>query len=227
MEATPSKLSLVAQFDDLCRQLRDDTQDEELFLDFVQNQEACRQRWHAAELENAELRRQVAALQKANTELLRKLAHTKDVLEKDVLWREKRERELLSKQYQLEQIRVFMMNGTDRREETLAFLKEVEDSHTRKLLTMEESIGSVLSPSDASDEEEELAWETTFEQRSPPRARVTTEEAEEVQAPRSELLGPIYSSGGTGGSDENTSWCASKSAASGSKKHHFFSPILK
>ncbi|KAH9375927.1 hypothetical protein HPB48_012567 [Haemaphysalis longicornis] len=77
MEATPPKLSLVAQFDCLCRKLRDDTQGEELFLDFVPNQEACRQHWHAAELEKAELRRQVAALQEANTELSRNLAHIK------------------------------------------------------------------------------------------------------------------------------------------------------
>lgn len=154
MEPAPPKLSLVAQFDDLCRQLRDDTQEEELFLDFVQNQETCRQRWHTAELENAELRRQVAALQEDKTELSRKLAHTKDVLEKEVLRREKCERELLSKQHQLQQIREFMMNSTDRREETLTFLKEVEDDHARKLQTIDESIGSVLSPSDASDEED-------------------------------------------------------------------------
>ncbi|XP_077550675.1 uncharacterized protein LOC144163867 [Haemaphysalis longicornis] len=127
MDATPPKLSLVAQFDDLCRQLRDDAENEDLFLDFVQNQEACRQRWLAAKLENAELKRQIATLQDANTELSSTLAHTKRVLAEEVLSRQNCERELLLKEQQLDQIRAFMMNGTENREEALVFPHEVDD----------------------------------------------------------------------------------------------------
>lgn len=154
MEPTPPKLSLVAQFDDLFRQLVGYPESEEVFLDFVQNQQECCQRWHSTDLENAQLRKQVTVLTESNTELARKLAHTKDVLEKEVLRRETCELEVISKKHQLEQIREFMINSTDHREDTLTFLKEVEDRHAKKLQTIEESIGSVLSPSDASDEED-------------------------------------------------------------------------
>lgn len=157
MASTTSKLSLVAQFDDFCRRFTDDTTSEELFLEFVLNQEECRKRWHAVELENAELRKQAAALAEANMELEGKLAYTKDVLEKELLRREKCEQEKLSKQRQLELIREFIMNDTELREETLTFLKQVDDgqhSDVKKLHTIEESVGSVLSPSDISDEDE-------------------------------------------------------------------------
>lgn len=157
MAATASRLSLVAQFDDFCRMLTDDTVNEELFLDFVHNQEECRKRWHALDLENAELRKRAAALTDANQELERKLAHTKDVLEKELLRREKCEQEKLAKERQLELIRQFIMNDTELREETITFLKQVDDgqhSEVKKLHTIEESVGSVLSPSDISDDDE-------------------------------------------------------------------------
>ncbi|KAL1473478.1 hypothetical protein MTO96_022065 [Rhipicephalus appendiculatus] len=79
MAAGGSRLSLVAQFDDFRRRhiASTDTATEELILEFVRNQEACRKQWHATVLENAELKKQIASLTGTNVELERKLAHTK------------------------------------------------------------------------------------------------------------------------------------------------------
>uniref|UniRef100_A0A1E1XNS8 Putative gtpase-activating protein n=1 Tax=Amblyomma sculptum TaxID=1581419 RepID=A0A1E1XNS8_AMBSC len=149
-----SKLSLAAQFDDLCRQLtQTDTTHEEILLEFVRNQEECRKRWFATENENRELKKHVASLHADHMVLERNLADVREVLQKEVHRREKIEEEKLNKQHQLDLIREFIMNDTELRDETiekLAFLKpenEGKDFNAERLGTINESIGSVLSPS--------------------------------------------------------------------------------
>ncbi|XP_037559458.1 rac GTPase-activating protein 1-like [Dermacentor silvarum] len=163
MAPTVSKLSLVAQFDDFCRRVTaTDTATEERFLEFVRNQEECRKRWNATAIENAELKKVVASQNASIMELERKLTNTKQVLQKELRRREKCEEERDAKQRQLELIREFIMNDTELRDETiekLPFLRptaEDKQDYTDRLGTIDESVGSALSPSgddlDISDE---------------------------------------------------------------------------
>lgn len=154
MAPTASKLSLVAQFDDFCRRvITTDTTTEERFLEFVRNQEECRKRWHTSVVENVELKKVVASQSATIMELERKLTNTKQILQKEIRRREKCEEEKDSKQRQLELIREFIMNDTELRDETiekLPFLRPaVEDKqdYSDRLGTIDESIGSALSPS--------------------------------------------------------------------------------
>uniref|UniRef100_A0A224YXL9 GTPase-activating protein n=1 Tax=Rhipicephalus zambeziensis TaxID=60191 RepID=A0A224YXL9_9ACAR len=154
MAPAVSKLSLVAQFDDFCRRVTTtDTTTEERFLEFVRNQEECRKRWHSATLENLELKKVVASQNATIVELERKLTNTKQILQKEIRRREKCEEEKDSKQRQLELIREFIMNDTELRDETiekLPFLRptaEDKQDYSDRLGTIDESIGSALSPS--------------------------------------------------------------------------------
>ncbi|XP_077504219.1 rac GTPase-activating protein 1-like isoform X2 [Amblyomma americanum] len=149
-----TKLSLVGQFDDLCRHLAPtDTTIEETFLESLKNQEECRKRWLATELENQELKKHIASLREEQIVCERNLANAREVLQKEVHRREKIEEEKQNKQHQLDLIRDFIMNDTELRDETiekLAFLKpenEGKDFDANRLGTINESIGSVLSPS--------------------------------------------------------------------------------
>lgn len=163
-----SQLSLVAQFDDLCRRhaAYTDTATEELMLEFVRNQEACRRQWHAAIVENAELKKQIASLTEMNVELERNLAHTKEVLRKELLRRERCEEETLQKQRQLDQVRSLLANNTEIRDETaekLSILMPADNGpqdRAARLSIIDESVGSVLSPSgddlDVTDESAEF-----------------------------------------------------------------------
>ncbi|KAH7950449.1 hypothetical protein HPB49_024136 [Dermacentor silvarum] len=163
-----SQLSLVAQFDDLCRRhaAYTDTATEELMLEFVRNQEACRRQWHAAIIENAELKKQIASLTEMNVELERNLAHTKEVLRKELLRRERCEEETLQKQRQLDQVRSLLANNTEIRDETaekLSILMPADNGpqdRAARLSIIDESVGSVLSPSgddlDVTDESAEF-----------------------------------------------------------------------
>ncbi|KAL1445501.1 hypothetical protein MTO96_044994, partial [Rhipicephalus appendiculatus] len=150
-----SRLSLVAQFDDFCRRntVFADTAAEELILEFVRNQEACRKQWHATVLENAELKKQIASLTETNTELERKLAHTKEVLRKELLRRERCEEEAQQKKRQLEQVRNLLTNNTEICDETAEKLSVImptpngPQDHPGRMSIVDESVGSVLSPS--------------------------------------------------------------------------------
>ncbi|XP_075558530.1 rac GTPase-activating protein 1-like isoform X2 [Dermacentor variabilis] len=150
-----SQLSLVAQFDDLCRRhtAYTDTATEELMLEFVRNQEVCRRQWHAAIVENAELKKQVALLTETNIELERNLAHTKEVLRKELLRRERCEEESQQKQRQLDQVRDLLANNAEICDETAEKLSIIMPADnglqdpTARLSIIDESVGSVLSPS--------------------------------------------------------------------------------
>lgn len=150
-----SQLSLVAQFDDFCRRhaVFADTAAEELILEFVRNQESCRKQWHAAIVENAELKKQIASLMETNVELERKLAHTKEVLRKELLRRERCEEATQQKQRQLDQVRNLLTNNSEICNETAEKLSVLMPAHnvsrdkTGRMSVVDESVGSVLSPS--------------------------------------------------------------------------------
>ncbi|KAL1473512.1 hypothetical protein MTO96_038611 [Rhipicephalus appendiculatus] len=154
MAAGGPRLSLVAQFDDFRRRhvASTDTATEELILEFVRNQEACRKQWHAAVLENADLKKQIASLTETNVELERKLAHTKEVLRKELLRRERCEEKTRQKQRQLEQVRDLFANSEicDETAEKLSVIMPTTHNasqvHPVRMSTID-SVGSVLSPS--------------------------------------------------------------------------------
>ncbi|KAH7942713.1 hypothetical protein HPB52_000204 [Rhipicephalus sanguineus] len=155
MSPANSRLSLVAQFDDFCRRhsVFTDTAAEELILEFVRNQEACRKQWHAAVLENAELKKQIASLTETNVELERKLAHTKEILRKELLRRERCEEEARHKSRQLEQVRDLLAKNGEICDETAEKLSAImptrngSPDHPVRMSIIDESVGSVLSPS--------------------------------------------------------------------------------
>uniref|UniRef100_A0A147BCA5 Putative gtpase-activating protein n=1 Tax=Ixodes ricinus TaxID=34613 RepID=A0A147BCA5_IXORI len=153
MAPTSSKLSLAAQFDDYCRQSVQKSNIEAEFLAFVKNQEECRKRWHATELDNARLRTELEALKGAHLELERRLAYTREVLEKEVQRRERSEEEKEAKLKQIELIREFIMNDVELRDETMEKLPFLRPSNAQqasglnRLNTIDESVGSVLSVS--------------------------------------------------------------------------------
>ncbi|XP_037522390.2 rac GTPase-activating protein 1 [Rhipicephalus sanguineus] len=128
-----------------------DTATEELILEFVRNQEACRKKWHATVLENAELKKQIASLTETNVELERKLAHTKEVLRKELQRRERCEEETQQKQRQLEQVRDILVNNKicDETAEKLSVIMPIRTGSQDHPVRMSiiESVGSVLSPS--------------------------------------------------------------------------------
>lgn len=154
MEPTPTKLSLVALFDDFCRQFQEDSGDEEVFIEFLKKQEHWRQRWQAAEQEKLELKKKLAALYEAKSKLEGQLGQAKRILEKEVVRREKCEEELLATEQQLQLLREFLVNGSHRRDKEVTFQKQVgdgtEDATESRIL--EEPSGSGLSSSDASHE---------------------------------------------------------------------------
>ncbi|CAN7939740.1 unnamed protein product, partial [Ixodes hexagonus] len=153
MASGTPKLSLAAQFDDFCRRSAVTESLDRQFLAFVKNQEECRKKWHVAELEVIQLRKQVEALKGSHFELERKLAANRDILEKEVKRREQCEEDLESKTRQLNLIRQFIMNDPGLGNETmekLPFLSQLDidyDGSPRRLDTLNESVGSVLSPS--------------------------------------------------------------------------------
>nr|XP_037286735.1 rac GTPase-activating protein 1-like [Rhipicephalus microplus] len=154
MAASGSRLALVAQFDDFSRRhsMLMDTAAEELILEFVRNQEACRKQWHAAVLENAELKKQVASLTQTNVELQRKLAHTEEVLCKELLRRERCEEEIRQKQSQFEQVRDLLANNEicEETAQKLSIIMPADDGsqvHTVRMSIID-SVGSVISPSE-------------------------------------------------------------------------------
>ncbi|KAH7935201.1 hypothetical protein HPB52_004789 [Rhipicephalus sanguineus] len=133
------KMSVLAQFDDFCRRVATDD-DEVLYamLDFVRNQEVCRQRWEAAEKCCNRLAEDNESLVLMNSELQAKLRYTRDVLEKEVQRRLKCEAHLRALQAQLDQIRycVFGQGFQNREHHMVTVLKNVlsQDNFEREMI---------------------------------------------------------------------------------------------
>ncbi|KAL1426795.1 hypothetical protein MTO96_018019 [Rhipicephalus appendiculatus] len=126
------KMSLVAQFDDFCRRVANDD-DEVLYtmLDFVRNQEACRQRWEAAEKCCSRLAEDNESLVLVNSELEAKLRYTRDVLEREVQRRLKCEAHL---------------RALNREHHMVTVLKSVLSQDNFASTVADKSVQSVLSP---------------------------------------------------------------------------------
>ncbi|XP_077517597.1 uncharacterized protein LOC144128232 [Amblyomma americanum] len=154
MEPDYPKLSLVAQLDDICRRCSayTDTADEELLLEFVRSQEECRKRWHAAVIENAASKKLITSLTTAKKELEQKYANVREVLQREILRREKCEVEAKILRRQVQLIREFLANAPELPNETAEKLSVLVPIDGEKLLeqvnrVIDESVGSELSPS--------------------------------------------------------------------------------
>ncbi|KAK8757172.1 hypothetical protein V5799_000125 [Amblyomma americanum] len=113
------RLSLLAQLDDFCRQICVDDDEETLrtFLEFVRNQEVCRQRWEAAERCVTRLAEENRSLALANSELQEKLQYTRAVFEKEVERRRISEARAEALQLKLDQVRQCIFSRKFRRRE--------------------------------------------------------------------------------------------------------------
>ncbi|XP_075731788.1 uncharacterized protein LOC119181688 isoform X2 [Rhipicephalus microplus] len=142
------RMSLVAQFDDFCRRVADD--DDEVLstiVEFVRNQEACRQRWEAAEQCCSRLAEANESQALVNSELEAKLRYTRDVLEREVQRRLKCEAHLRALQAQLHQIRCCVFGQSfQNRDRMVTVLKSVLSQDNFASTMDDDSAQSVLSP---------------------------------------------------------------------------------
>ncbi|KFM59966.1 Rac GTPase-activating protein 1, partial [Stegodyphus mimosarum] len=145
------KMSLVAQYDDLCRYTNILTKGcEEEFKIFVESQHACIRKWKEAEKEIQTLRDTIFELESDKKRLETQNMHIKSLCETEINKRKKIEMEKSSMERQIDLIKkVLLADGNTMDNQT----KEMLLSATCKLQnpgleTIEESVGSLLSLSD-------------------------------------------------------------------------------
>lgn len=168
------EMSLVAQYDDLFRLVQESVRGSDItleFLNFVKNQELCRQRWHAAELRVKKLEDENKELALTKAHLEAKLLHLRGTLEHEVSKRERCEQKLSMQQHRFNLIRQCVLNTDDQRvgqtKTVKSSLRDLinldEDAPVWRHNTTDKSVGSVLSPSgsefdDTTEEAENGGW---------------------------------------------------------------------
>ncbi|CAL1288056.1 unnamed protein product [Larinioides sclopetarius] len=161
------KMSLVAQFDDLCRYSKVllSAGAEKEFKTFVENHLNLFRRWKQAEAEIQELNKKNNALEAEKSKYELQIKHMKDLVAREIEKRRRLEDKKSSMERQIALIKEVLMadgNAIDNQtKEKLFFLstttyKAPEDDSQARLTTIEESIGSLLSPSDIDDTDEDL-----------------------------------------------------------------------
>ncbi|XP_013780451.2 rac GTPase-activating protein 1-like [Limulus polyphemus] len=163
MAPTSQKMSLVAQFDDLCRYsgvLMCGNESE--FLAFVRNQNEKRTQNLASVKEIQRLKRDLTKAKEENNTLETKLKHAKSLIDTEMKKRMKAEADRSSLERQIALIRDVLLTDqnvmNDQTREKLAFLNNTSQANARqpqhdsprRLETIDESLGSLLSPSDIS-----------------------------------------------------------------------------
>ncbi|XP_035225429.1 rac GTPase-activating protein 1-like isoform X2 [Stegodyphus dumicola] len=153
------KMSLVAQYDDLCRYTNILTKGcEEEFKIFVESQHACMRKWKEAEKEIQTLRDTIFELESDKKRLETQNMHIKSLCETEINKRKKIEMEKSSMERQIDLIKkVLLADGNTMDNQT----KEMLLSATCKLQnpgleTIEESVGSLLSLSDYDGTDDDL-----------------------------------------------------------------------
>ncbi|CAN8004109.1 unnamed protein product [Ixodes hexagonus] len=155
MDQKPA-MSLVAQFDDLSRLVDSNIRGNDIaleFLEFVKNQELCRQRWQAAESRARTLEEENKNLALAKAHLEAKLLHVMGTLENEVARRERCEQKLALQRQRFNQIRQCILSTHDHQvnQENMVRLNHLvnleEDAPAWCLNLTDRSVGSVLSPS--------------------------------------------------------------------------------
>ncbi|GIX84833.1 rac GTPase-activating protein 1 [Caerostris darwini] len=159
------KMSLSAQYDDLCRYSKVlTTGNEKEFKEFVEGQLNLLRRLKQAESEIQEVRNKNNALEAEKKRYELQIKHMKDLVEREIEKRRRLEDKKSSMERQIALIKeVLTADGNtidNQTKEKLFFLstttyKPPEESQTR-LTTIEESIGSLLSPSDLDDTDDDL-----------------------------------------------------------------------
>ncbi|KAF8797107.1 Rac GTPase-activating protein 1 like protein [Argiope bruennichi] len=161
------KMSLVAQYDDLCRYTKTlmTVDDVEKFKIFVENQRNLNQRRKNYEAEIQELKNKINSLEVEKNKYELQIKHMKDLVAREIEKRRRLEDKKSSMERQIALIKEVLMadgNAIDNQtKEKLFFLstttyKAQEDDSQNRLTTIEESIGSLLSPSDIDDTDEDL-----------------------------------------------------------------------
>lgn len=143
-------MSLVAQFDDLYRTMANHDDDLlPVMVEVFENQEACRQRWQAAEQRASKLAKENDCLKAANFELQANLKHTRAVLADELRKRASIEACAEALQVQLDQVRYIISRcgSQDMGGHTVRVLEKVLSHKSLADVSANRSVGSVLSPS--------------------------------------------------------------------------------
>lgn len=159
------KMSLVAQYDDLCRYSKVLTTGcEKEFKEFVESQLSLLRRLKQAEAEIQEVKNRNNILETEKKRYECHMKHMKNLVEDEVKRRRELEKEKISMERRIVLIKEVLLadgNTIDNQTKERLFLlsnttcRPQLDSQT-KLTTIEESIGSLLSPSDIDDTDEDL-----------------------------------------------------------------------
>lgn len=163
MNGTPRvpKMSLEAQFDDLCRYsavLQEGNEDE--FIAFIKKTQVALHKWNDAGHEIQNLKKLLSNCQAENKVLDTKLKHIRSLFETEMKKRLKVEAEKNALERQIALIREVLLADqnaiNDQTKEKLAFLSTTslaDRNHPdspKRLETIDESVGSLLSSSDVS-----------------------------------------------------------------------------
>ncbi|ELU10445.1 hypothetical protein CAPTEDRAFT_161236 [Capitella teleta] len=169
-----SRLSLVAEFDDLIRNRGVLTAGiESEFLQFVINQDACRKKWLECDGSYSDLKDQIRSLVLENKTLQTKLKHARGTIDHEIKKRKRAESDKESLERQILLVRELLtdknhtvLNDKDR--EKLAFLSTdfqtsnlQQSPHRADLNTIDESV-SLLSPSDISYDKTEEDLDVSY-----------------------------------------------------------------
>ncbi|GFY48751.1 rac GTPase-activating protein 1 [Trichonephila inaurata madagascariensis] len=159
------KMSLVAQFDDLCRYTKVLTTGcEKDFIEFVESQLNLLHRLKQAEVEIQEIKNRNNTLETEKKKYECHMKHMKNLVEDEVKKKKELEKEKISMERRIVLIKeVLLADGKaidNQTKERLFLLSNTTcrpqlDSQT-KLTTIEESIESLISPSDIDDTDEDL-----------------------------------------------------------------------
>lgn len=157
------KMSLVAQYDDLCRYTKVLTAGpEEEFRVFVENQYNGVRKWKEADSEVKKLRGKISSLENENGRLETKIKHLKNLLQDTDSFRRKIEWEKNCLAGTIAAVKdVILADGVmdNQTREKLAFLNSSckQNANTPpRLQTIEESTGTLLSPSEFDETDDDL-----------------------------------------------------------------------
>lgn len=185
------RMSLVAQYDDLCRYSKILTSGpEEEFKVFVENQLSCVRKWKEADSEVKMLRGRITSLEAENGRLETKIKHLKDLLKDADTTKRRIEWEKNCLATTIAAVKdVILADGVmdNQTREKLAFLNSSVRQNvntTPRLQTIEESAGSLLSLSDIDQTDEDLETGRRSSNRRGRRSRNKRSSSETRNSPK-------------------------------------------
>ncbi|XP_015926978.1 rac GTPase-activating protein 1 isoform X1 [Parasteatoda tepidariorum] len=167
------QLSLVAQYDDLCRHTKSLTEGcEKEFKQYVETKKRLHRRRKEAEAELEMLRKRVAELERGKQKFETRLKHMKSTILAEIEKRKKLEQEKSSMETIITLIKeVLLSNGNTIDNQTKEKLFQLSSNYRNqggspsRLTTIEESVGSLLSDSECDESEDDIHIAVTQRKR--------------------------------------------------------------